>query len=98
MPLSDQGSELVGSQGHAVERGQAVLALDVFDPQLDLSEALVFILVQVTQRKLDDSALQGVVGVLQTLRSVGKGLADGLDLEDGRGLDVVPVCRSNPNA
>jgi hypothetical protein len=99
LPLSDQGSELVGSQRHAVERGQAVLALDVLDPQLDLSEALVLILVQVAQRKLDDSALEGVVGVLETLRSVDQGLTDGLDLEDGRGLDVVPVCaREKPRA
>jgi hypothetical protein len=93
LPLSDQRSELVGGQGHAVERGQAVLALDVFDSQLDLSEALVFVLVQVSQGHLNDSALQGVVGILETLRSVDQGLTDGLDLEDGRGLDVVPVYR-----
>ena len=92
LPLSDQGSELVRGQGHAVERGKAVLALDVLDPQLDLSEALVLILVQVAQRELDDSALERVVGVLETLGSVDQGLTDGLDLEDGRGLDVVPVC------
>ena len=38
--------------------------LDILDPELDLPESLVLLLVQVTEGELHNSSLQGVVGVL----------------------------------
>jgi hypothetical protein len=38
--------------------------LDVLNPELDLPESLVLLLVQVTEGELHNSSLQGVVGVL----------------------------------
>jgi len=59
-----------------VEVGQAVLSLDLVDPELDLSECVVLILLQIRQRNLEDSALQCVVCVLETGGSVYQSLAD----------------------
>ena len=76
LPLSDKGSELVGCEVETVEVGQAVLSLDLIDTELDLSESVVLILLQIRQRNLEDSALQRIVCVLETSGSVDKSLAD----------------------
>jgi hypothetical protein len=59
-----------------VEVGQAVLALDFINPELDLSESVVLILLEIGQRDLDDPSLERVVRVLQTSRTVNQSLAD----------------------
>lgn len=46
-----------------MEVGQAILALDFVNPQLDLAEGLLLILDEVSKRNLDDTALEGVVRV-----------------------------------
>jgi hypothetical protein len=38
LPLLDHGPQLVGGQAHAVEVGEAVLALHIFAEQLELLE------------------------------------------------------------
>lgn len=76
LPLADEGSQLVGCEVKTVEVGQAVLALDLVDSELNLTESVVLVLLQVRQRDLNDPALQGVVGVLQTSGPVDKSLAD----------------------
>ena len=59
-----------------MEVGQAVLALDLVYSQLDLSESVVFVVLEVGQGDLENSALEGIVGVLETGGSVYEGLAD----------------------
>ncbi len=59
-----------------MEVGQAVLALDFVDPELDLAESVVLVLLEIGQRDLEDPSLQGVVRVLETGGPVDKGLAD----------------------
>ncbi len=59
-----------------MEVGQAVLALNLVDPELDLAESVVLILLEIGQGDLEDSSLQSVVGVLETGGSVDEGLAD----------------------
>ena len=76
LPLSDEGSQLVGCEVETVEVGQAVLSLDLIDTELDLSECVVLILLQICQRNLEDSALQCIICVLETCGSVDEGLAD----------------------
>jgi hypothetical protein len=76
LPLSDEGSELVGCEVETVEVGQAVLSLDLIDTELDLSESVVLILLEIGQRNLEDSSLQCIVCVLETGGSVDKGLSD----------------------
>jgi len=76
LPLSDERSQLVGCEVETVEVGQAVLSLDLVDPELDLSECVVLILLQIRQRNLEDSALQCIVCVLETSGSVDESLAD----------------------
>lgn len=63
-----------------MEVGQAVLALDLVDTELDLAESVVLIVLEIGEGNLNDTALQGVVGVLQTTGAVDKGLADTSEL------------------
>ena len=91
LPLADERAELVRGEVHAVEVGEAGAALDTVDLQLELAVSLLVILVEVSERSLDDTALERVIGVLETLGSVDKGLADVSVLEEGGCLDVVPV-------
>lgn len=76
MPLAHEGAELVGCEVQAVEVGEAVLALDFVDAELDLAESVVFVVLEIGERDLEDTALQGVVGVLQTGGSVDEGLSN----------------------
>ena len=64
LPLANQRSQLVGGEIESVEVGQAALALDLVNPELDLAEGLVLVLVEVSEGNLDDTALQGIIGVL----------------------------------
>ena len=79
LPLADEGAELVGCEVETVEVGQAVLALDLVDTELNLAESVVLILLEICQRNFENSALQGVVGVLETSCSVDKSLSDTAD-------------------
>ena len=76
LPLADQGAQLVGSEVQAVEVGQAVLALDLVHTELDLAEGVVLIVLEVREGDFEDTALQGVVGVLQTAGAVDQSLTD----------------------
>jgi hypothetical protein len=76
LPLSDERSQLVGCEIETVEVGEAVLSLDLIDPELDLSECVVLILLQIRQRNLEDSALQCIICVLETGGSVDESFAD----------------------
>lgn len=76
LPLADQRAQLVGGEVEAVEVGQAVAAGDFIDTELDLAEGLVLILLEVCERNLENAALQGVVGVLETRGPVDEGLSD----------------------
>lgn len=76
LPLADERSQLVGCEVETVEVGQAVLALNLVDSELDLAEGVVLILLQVGEGNLNDTALQRVVGVLETGGPVDKSLAD----------------------
>ena len=64
LALADEGSKLVRGEVHAVEVGEAVLALDLVDAKLDFAEVLLLILVEIGERDLEDTAPEGVVGVL----------------------------------
>ena len=49
-----------------MEVGEAVLALDFVDTELDFAEGMVFVVLEVGEGDFEDAALEGVVGVLQT--------------------------------
>lgn len=76
LPLADERAELVRGEVEAVEVGQAVLALDLVDAELDLAESVVLILLEVGEGDLEYPALQRIVGVLETGGAVDEGLAD----------------------
>ena len=46
-----------------MEVGQAVLALDLVDPELDLAEGRILLVVEVTDGDFDDTTLERVVRV-----------------------------------
>jgi len=91
LPLADEGAQLIGGEVEAVEVGEAVLALDLVDPELDLAERVVLVLLQIRQRNLEYPALQRIVRILETSCPVDESLADISDLEGGGSLDRVPV-------
>ena len=76
LPLADERAQLVRGEIETVEVGQAVLALDLVDSQADLAERVVLILLEIGERNLEDTALESVVGVLETGGAVDQGLAD----------------------
>jgi hypothetical protein len=59
-----------------VEVGEAVLALDFVDAELDFAEGMVFVLLEVGEGDFENAAFQGVVGVLETGCAVDEGFAD----------------------
>lgn len=59
-----------------MEVGQAVLSLDLIDTELDLSESVVLILLQIRQRNLENPSFQSIVGVLNTGGPVDESLSD----------------------
>jgi hypothetical protein len=91
LPLLDHGTELVGGHIHTVEVGETVLTLDFVHLELDLAERAGLVLGKITERHLDDTAVQGVVGVTETLGTVDQSLTDLTDLEHGGSLDIIPV-------
>lgn len=76
LPFADKGTELVGGEVKTVEVGQTVLALDLVDAELHLTEGVVLIVLEVGEGDLDNTALEGVIGVLQTAGAVDNSLAD----------------------
>lgn len=76
LPLANQRAQLVGCEVESVEVGQAVLALDLVHTEADLAERVVLILLEISQRDLNNATLEGVVRILQTGRAVHEGLAN----------------------
>lgn len=76
LPLADERAKLVGCEVKTVEVGQAVLALDLVDTELDLAECVVLIFLEIGQGNLEDSALQSIVCVLETGSSVDESLSN----------------------
>ena len=59
-----------------MEVGQAVLALDFIDSELNFAECMVFVVLEVGERDFEDSTFEGIVGVLETGCSVYQGFAN----------------------
>lgn len=76
LPLADERAQLVGGEVETVEVGQAVLALDLINSQLDLAECVVLVLLEIGEGDLEDAALERIVGVLETSGAVHERLAD----------------------
>ena len=57
LPFADERPQLVRGEVKAVEVCQAVLALNFINPELDLAERVLLILLQISEGNLDDAAL-----------------------------------------
>ena len=91
VPLLHNGAELVTGDVHAVEVGVAVEALNFFDLDLHLSPGLfVALSVQISQRYLKHTTLEGVSGNLLTSSSVAGGKSGGSHVENGGNVYIVP--------
>ena len=65
MPLLDKGAELISGDVHAVEVSVAIVAFNFFALDTDLSPGLlVSVLVEVTERDVEDASTEGVSGDL----------------------------------
>jgi len=90
LPFLDHGADLVSGEAHAVEVENAVLALDVFADEFELSESSS-VIAKISLVAVEDSALESISGNLVTDGSGNEGLADLSDLEHSRGFDVIPI-------
>jgi len=75
LPLAHKRPQFVGSEVHAMEVGQTVLSLNLIHAKLDLAESVIFVVLKISERHFENPALQRIVGVLQTSRTVDEGLA-----------------------
>jgi hypothetical protein len=90
LPFADQRLELVGGEAHAVQVGEALLTLDILNEQVNGLVVELFVVVQVSQRDLEDATLQSVNGVLGSDSLVNNSLADGASVEHSGSVDIVP--------
>ena len=59
-----------------MEVGEAVLSLNLVNAKFNLAERLLFVLVEVTERDLDDTALERVVCVFCAMADMKEGIAN----------------------
>ena len=91
VPLLDNGAELIAGNVHTVEVGIAVEALNFLDLDLHLSPGLfVAVSVQISQRYLKHTTLEGVSSNLLTSSSVARGKSRGSHVENGGNVNIVP--------
>ena len=91
LPLLDERLQTVVGQVHPVEGGQALAALHLVNPQLDLAVPELLVLVQVAEVQLEHTPSQRVCGNLQTDGLGHAGLARSAVLEHVGGHHVVPL-------
>jgi len=91
LPLADKRAKLVGSEVETVEVCETILSLDFIYPEFDLAESVLLILLEIGKRNLENPALEGVVGVLETSGAVDKGLSNISGSEGRRCLNAVPI-------
>ena len=80
LPLADQGSQFISSEVEAVEVGQTVLSLDLVHTKLNLTESVVFVVLQVGKGNLENPALERVVCIFETTGAVHQSLSHTLEL------------------
>jgi hypothetical protein len=88
--FTDQTAQLVACHIHTVEVSQAVEPLNILDTKSDLSESQGFVLVQVGEADLDNSALQTIRCNLSSSGLGNEGLTAVLDGKDRRRNELVP--------
>ena len=91
LPLADQRAKLITSHVHTVEISKTVTSLSVENLELDLSEALVGILVEVTKVSLADTTEELLRSDLGTSGLGNKSLTSVPGSEHGGSLHVVPL-------
>ena len=91
LPLVDHRLQSVVGEVHAVEGGEAALALDLLNTQLDLAVAELLVLVEVAEVHLEHTTTERVSGNLETDGLGHAGLAGGAVLEHVGRNDVVPL-------
>lgn len=76
LPFADERAEFVGSEVETVEVCETALSLDLVYSELDFAESVLLILLEIGKRNLENAALEGVIGVLETSGTVDKGLSN----------------------
>jgi hypothetical protein len=88
--LLDEGAELVAGHIHTVEVEETVVSLDILNTKLDLAVRHGFVVIQVSQGELNNTALKVVRCDLGTLGLGDDGFAAVLLSKDGGGNELVP--------
>ena len=67
LPFTNEGFEFVGGEGHAREVCETILALDFVDAELDFTEGVLFVVLEICEGDFKDSAFEGVIGGFSSL-------------------------------
>jgi hypothetical protein len=62
LPLSNERSEFVTGEVHSRKVGETVFALHFIDTEFDLSESVLFIVLEVCERDFEDTSLESIIG------------------------------------
>lgn len=88
--LLDQTAKLITGHVHSVEIKETVVSLNILYTKLDLTVANFFILVQVTERKLNNTSFESIRGDLGSLCFGDESLTALLGRENGWSNEFVP--------
>merc|ERR1711953_639237 len=91
LPLLHQRLELVGGVGETIEVGEAVLALDLIDLELDVGITVLLVLLQISQIDGNNTPLQVIGGNVVSGGSVHGGNASVGVREESGSLDRIPI-------
>jgi len=93
VPFLDEGAELVTGDADTDEVGVAVELLDLLNLELDDSPCILVLvlLVQVGVGDLEDAALEGSGGNVESSLLVARGQSGHANLENGGSADTVPL-------
>lgn len=76
LPLSHEGPQLISSEVQSMKVRQAVFALDLVHTKFDFPECMVFVVLQISEGYLENTALQIIIRIFETAGSVDNGLPD----------------------
>lgn len=94
LPLANERAQLVVGEVEAVEVGEDIRALNLVNAQTNAASSVVLAVLEVGKGNVENTALELLVGALQTSGAVHKSLTHVANIEGSRSLDRVPFLTS----
>ncbi len=91
LPFKHHSAELIASEVHAMEVGKAVSALNILNLELELSENILGLLIQITEAQLNDTTLKALTGNLSSLSTGNKSASAFANGKQRWGSQFIPL-------